>query len=131
MPIKNRIEALEQETRFQDWLRFERYLEALNEEQMGAFIVLGFCSDPAPPELPPGMSRLDSLPRKELVKLFEADERKHAKFNHRSDEEQLFFITHAHWPEVMCESTDCQKPWSDELRKRHLRIGGTEGMNVG
>jgi hypothetical protein len=129
MAIRNRIEVLERETRFQDWLRFQRYLEALSVEQLEAFVVLGFIPDPAPSELPPGMSRLDSLPRKELTRLFNADERKRARFDRRSNEEKLFFIDHAHWPEVTCEQSDCQKAWMD-IRTHHSRTTGSEQANV-
>jgi hypothetical protein len=130
MAIRNRVERLEQETRFEDWLRFQRYLEFLSDEQLEVFAVLGFWPDPPPPDPPLGACRLDSRPRKELIRLFEADERERAKFAHRSNEEKLFFIDHAHWPEVPCEKSDCQKPWSDKLRTHHSRTNGTEGMNV-
>lgn len=127
MTIRNRIERLEQESRFRDWLRFERYLEFVSDQQLEFFAVFGYWPDPPPPEPPPGTSRLDSLPQKELIRLFKADERKHAKFAHRSDEEKEFFSIHGHWPEEMCQSPDCQKPWSDELRRKY-QSGPSSGM---
>jgi hypothetical protein len=122
-----RIERLERERRFKDWLQFQRYIESLSDDDLAVFAVLGFWPDPPPPEPPPGACRLDSRPREELVRLFEADER---KFAGRSKEEKLFFADHAHWPEVTCEKSDCQKPWSDRLRAHHSGTNGTEGANV-
>jgi hypothetical protein len=42
MALRNRVERLEQETRFKDWLRFQRYLESLSDEQLEFFAVFGF-----------------------------------------------------------------------------------------
>jgi hypothetical protein len=127
MAIRTRVERLEQERQFEDWPQFQRYLEFLTNEQLEVFAVLGFWPDPPPPEPLPGACRLDSRPRKELVKMWEDDER---KFAGRSDEEKKFFCLYAHWPEQTCEISDCQKPWSDRLRAHHSRTDGTEGMNV-
>jgi len=130
MAIRNRVERLEQETRFQNWLKFQRYLEYLSDDQLEHFVVFGFWRAPQPSEPPAGKCRVDSLSRKELIRLFEADERKRAKFAHRSDVEKTFFLNHAHWPEEACDECDCQQPWSDKLRAHYSRTTGTEGASV-
>jgi hypothetical protein len=127
MAITTRVERLERERRFKDWLQFERYLEFLTDEQLAVFAILGFWPDPPPPEPPPGACRLDSRPLKELVRLFEVDER---KFTCRSNDEKEFFCVQGHWPEQICETSYCQKPWSDKLRAHYSRTTGTEGANV-
>jgi hypothetical protein len=128
MAIRNRVERLEQERRFKDWLQLERYVEFLTDEQLAVFAVLGFWPDPQPPEPPPGACRLDLLPRKELVRMWEDHER---KFTHRNDDEKEFFCVHGHWPEQTCEASDCQKTWSDELRRKYQSMPtGTKGTNV-
>lgn len=119
MTIRNRLERLERETRFKDWLRFQRYIESLNDQQLEAFIVLGYCPEPAPPEPRKGMSSLDLLSQKELLKMFEADERRRTRFAHCSDQDKEFFITHNHWPEDSCDESDCCKAWSDQLRRKY------------
>lgn len=66
--------------------------------------------------------------------MFEADERQRARFAHRSDQDKEFFINHGHWPEVLCEKSDCRELWSEELRRkmnpcqRDLKRGGDKTL---
>jgi hypothetical protein len=52
MAIKNKLEKLEREARFTDWLRFHRYLDFVSDEQLEAFAVLGYFPDPEIVSLP-------------------------------------------------------------------------------
>jgi hypothetical protein len=131
MAIRTRLVRLERENRFQQWRRRQRYFESLGLEQLETLAVLGFLPDPQPPEPARGTSRLDSLSRKELAKMFEDHERWSAKFASRSDEQKEFFCLHGHWPEEGCDATNCAKPLSDELRRRYRsRPTEAEGANV-
>jgi hypothetical protein len=127
MAIRTSLERLERENRFQEWRRRRRYFESLSEEQLETLAVLVFWPGPQPPEPARGTSRMDSLNRKELLRMFEDHERWSAKFASRSDEQKEFFCTHGHWPEEGCDKVNCAKPLSDELQKKSIeafRSGG-------
>jgi len=119
MAIRTRLERLERENRFREWKRRQRYFESLSEEQLETLAVLGFLPAPQPPEPARGKSRLDSLSRKELVRMFEDNERWSAKFASRSDDQREFFCLHGHWPEAGCDEANCAKLFSDEIRRKH------------
>jgi hypothetical protein len=63
--------------------------------------------------LPKGASRLDSLDRKNLLKLWEAEERAIARgiteMKGRSADELMYEIEHEHWPEQLCNVRNCRK----------------------
>jgi hypothetical protein len=129
-PLKNRVERLEQQARFRDWLRFHRYLDGMSVEQLEFFAVFGYWPDPPPLEPPKGTSRLDSMSQKELLKLFEADQRELARFASLNETDKLFFIFHGHWPEAACEESSCRKSFSDELHRKYgSRRAELEGAN--
>jgi hypothetical protein len=131
MAIRTRLERLERENRFQEWRRRQRYFESLSVAHLETLAVLGFLPDPQPPEPARGTSRLDSLSRKELVKLFEEHERWSARFASRSNEQKEFFCLHGHWPEDGCDGVNCTKFLSDELRRKYRsRPIEAEGANV-
>jgi hypothetical protein len=56
-------------------LWFERFLESLTEQQLEGLATRWRWPEPMPPPLPIGASKLDSLDRKTLQKMFEQDER--------------------------------------------------------
>src|SRR5260370_37431702 len=97
--LKNRVERLESEYRFRRWFHFERYLESLSEEQLKSFATKGFFEGPVPEPLPTGRGKLDGLDRKNLIELWQENERWHAKFVRRNVEDQKFFCVHGHCPE--------------------------------
>jgi hypothetical protein len=97
--LKKQVERLEREYRFRRWFHFQRLLEALTVEQLEAIAARGRYPDPLPEPLPHGKSRLDSLNRNSLVKLWQEDERTHAQFSCRKAEDKEFFCVHGHWPE--------------------------------
>lgn len=74
--LQRRLERLEKEARFDSWLWFERFLESLTEPQLEDLATHGRWPEPMPPPLPIGASKLDSLDRKTLQKMFEEDERR-------------------------------------------------------
>ncbi len=97
--LKARIERLERERRFKTWVRMQRILESLTDEQLEDIRAYGRWPEPLP-EPAPGVSRLDALDRKALLKLWEDHELVWAG---RSGEEMEFFIKHGHWPDEPCD----------------------------
>ena|SRR5579864_786181 len=61
--LKNRVERLEKEQRFQQWFHFERFLEGLTEEQLDDIVIYCRFPEPLPEPLPPGASRFRSSRR--------------------------------------------------------------------
>lgn len=111
--FRNRLERLEKERRFKDWLRHQRFLEGLTNEQLQFYVVTG-----RPPEVPeplPGTSRLDKLDRETLIKMWEEEQR---MFGGRSEEHLGFFADHGHWPEQGCNERNCTKAEFDELKPK-------------
>src|ERR1700688_3310827 len=72
--LKNRVEELYEEAHFQCWLEEERFFEAFSEGQLEELAVHGRWPEPLRKPLPVGMSRLDRLDRKSLLKLWKEDE---------------------------------------------------------
>jgi hypothetical protein len=101
--LKNRVERLEKEQRFQQWFHFERFLEGLTEEQLDDIVIYCRFPEPLPEPLPPGASRLDGLDRKSLNQRFEISERQTAglmrEMRGRNEDELRFHLRHDHWPE--------------------------------
>jgi len=73
--LQRRLERLEKEARFDAWLWFERFLESLTEPQLEDLATHWRWPEPMPPPLPIGASKLDSMDRKTLQKMFEQSER--------------------------------------------------------
>lgn len=131
MAVKNRLERLEQEARFRDWLQLQRLLDVVSIEQLEFFASFGYWMDPPPSEPAPGVSQIDRLSRHELTKMFESDERKMMAFVHRSDTDKEFFCVHGHWPQTLCEVSECRKPLMDELLRKHRsNLAQTGGVNA-
>ena len=111
--LKSRIGQLEKERQFQRWLRFSRFTEGLTDEQLEDIAIYWRFPEPLPEPLPRGASRLDSLDRKRLLKLWEAEERAIARgiteMKGRSADELKYEMEHEHWPEQLCNVTNCRK----------------------
>ena len=121
--LKSRIEQLEKERQFQRWLMFSRFAEGLTDEQIEDIAIYWRFPEPLPEALPRGASRLDSLDRKELLKLWQADERAVARgikeMKGRSTDELKYHMEHEHWPEQLCDPRNCCKQRMQSLGK-HL-----------
>ncbi len=102
--LKNRLALLEEEQRFRDWLELQRFLESLSDFQLEDYIKNFRLPDPLPAPLPCGQSRLDTLDRKSLIKLWQEHER---MFAGRDKDELNFYTSHGHWPEE--PFADCKK----------------------
>ena len=117
--LKSRIEQLEKERQFQRWFMFSRFLEGLTDEQLEDIEIYGRLPEPLPEPLARGASSLDSLDRKELLKLWEAEERAIARgiteMKGRSADELKYEIQHHHWPEQLCGPRNCRKQRMDRL----------------
>lgn len=94
--IKSRLERLEAEQRFEDWIAEQRFLESFTDEQLKDLRNYGRFPDPLPDPLPIGKSRLDQLDRKTLIKQWREHEREWAG---RAAKELTFYASHGHWPE--------------------------------
>jgi len=109
--LKNRVERLEKEHRFQRWLQFERFLEGLSDKQLEDIILYWRFPKRLPEPLPMGASRLDGFDRKSLNELFEESDRKTVKLmremNGRTMDELRFHLRHDHWPEQVCRASEC------------------------
>jgi len=110
--LKTRLERLERQREFRIWLRTQRLIERLTDEQLQFLRVTGWTEAPEPQ---PGASPLDNLSRNELIKLWEESE---WIFGGRSSEELGFFADHGHWPEDECGERTCSKNEFDELKKK-------------
>jgi hypothetical protein len=104
--LKRRIARLENEFRFQRWFHFSRFLEGLTDEQVEAIALDWRFPEPLPEPLPRGMSELDRLDKKTLLKRFEEDERETSRIMREmaehSEDERKFDVRHGHWPEQGC-----------------------------
>ena len=120
--LKSRIEQLEKERQFQRWFMFSRFLEGLTDEQLEDIELYWRFPEPLPEPLPRGASRLDSLERKELLKLWEAEERAIARgiteMKGRSADELKYEMEHEHWPEQLCGPRNCRKQRMNRLEIR-------------
>jgi len=74
--LNARITRPERDKRYRDWLLCERFLEGLRHQQLEVYALHGQLPKPLPEPLPPGASRLDGMDRKDLIRMWEADERK-------------------------------------------------------
>ena len=104
--LNARITRPERDKRYRDWLLCERFLEGLRHQQLEVYALHGQLPKPLPEPLPPGASRLDGMDRKDLIRMWEADER---KFGNRTSEELSFYCVHGHWPGQLCDERCCLK----------------------
>ncbi len=90
--IPRRLEKLEAKRRFLDWFARQRFYHSLTEQELMMFALDG----QLPVPIPNRPSRIDSLDRKTLGRLWKDDER---TFAGRSEEELAFFTMNGFWPE--------------------------------
>jgi|SRR5215831_12016704 len=89
--ISSRIERLERELKFRAWVRHQRRLQAMSDDELLSCASAG--NYPERPEPPAGMSPMDSMERDELRKLWKQDEERWAG---RTGEDLGFFCRHGH-----------------------------------
>src|ERR1700737_5409375 len=73
--LRTRLRRLEKEAGFRRWLEFSRLLETLSNSQLEEVAIYFRFPDPMPEPLPIGMSKLDGLDRKTLLRMCEEEER--------------------------------------------------------
>jgi hypothetical protein len=104
--VKNRIASLEKKALFWQWFHFSRFLEGLSHEQIEEIALNWRFPEPLPEPLPWGMSELDRLDRKSLMRQFEESERETSRIMREtaehSEDERRFYVRHGHWPERAC-----------------------------
>jgi hypothetical protein len=100
--FENRISNLEKEALFWRWFYFSRFLESLSEEQIEEVALHWRFPDPLPEPLPWGMSDLDKLDRKTVIRRWEESERETSRIMREtaehSEDEYKFYVRHGHWP---------------------------------
>jgi hypothetical protein len=99
--VPRRVERLQRELEFQAFIRCERFLENMTDEELEHLAATGEWPDR--PDPLPGNSRLDRMSRKELLELWKEDRN---NFVGRNQEQLAFYIRHGHWPEQGC-GPDC------------------------
>jgi len=104
--LNARIARLEREKRFRDWFLWVRFLEGLTRHELELYALEGQLPEPLPNPLPAGASRLDGMDRKNLIRMWEANER---TFGNRTSEELNFTVCTEHWPEQRCDEPCCLK----------------------
>jgi hypothetical protein len=114
--LKNRVEQLHKEVQFRTWLESARLLESFSDDQLEELAVSGRFPDPVPQPPPAGLSSLDKLDRKSLLKEWRESEHAAARLMRESagrDEDQFRFqLQHGHWPERACCEGICFEAWS-------------------
>jgi hypothetical protein len=104
--INSRIAQMEKKSQFMRWFCFSRFLEGLSDEQLEEIALDWRFPDPLPEPLPWGMSELDRLDRKSLLRRWEKSEHKIASImfetSRHSEVERRFHVRHGHWPEQSC-----------------------------
>jgi hypothetical protein len=88
--IKLRLEAAEEELRFKMWIRVERLIENTSEQELEEYCRTGAYSPRLDP--PPGASRLDTLDRATLLRLWKQSEQ---TWRGRNREDLVFWTS---WP---------------------------------
>ena len=100
--IESRIAQVEKEAMFRRWFYFSRFLEGLSEEQIAEIAIHWRFPDPLPEPLPWGMSELDRLDRKTLIRRWEESERETSRIIREtaelSEDEYKFYLRHGHCP---------------------------------
>jgi hypothetical protein len=93
--LRKRLRRIEDEVRFKRWVRFQRWLETLDVEQLEDFAINGIYPEPFP-NPPPGSTRLDKLGRRSLIRLWDETQR---CFEGRTSQELEVYPVHGRWPE--------------------------------
>lgn len=99
---RKRLDSIEGEVRFREWIGSERMLESMSEAELQTLAVTGQWPDR--PEPAPGASSLDDMSRQDLIKMWKEALR---RFAGRNSEDMEFYALHGHWPEQACR--DCRE----------------------
>jgi hypothetical protein len=89
-----RLDRIENEIQFRRWLQTLRIFETMTVEELEAFAITGIRDDRPEPAF--GSSRLDSMDRASLEKLYG---KYVAALGGRNSAELEFFAIHGYWPE--------------------------------
>jgi hypothetical protein len=100
--VPRRVERLQREVEFQVFIRGERIIENMTDDELEHLAATGEWPNRLDPL--PGTSRLDRMSRKELIELWKEDR---DRFVGRNQEQLAFYIRHGHWPEQNC-GPDCK-----------------------
>jgi|SRR5579859_3618046 len=100
--VPRRVERLQREVELQAFIRCERIIENMTDDELEHLAVTGEWPNRHDPL--PGTSRLDRMSRKELIELWKEDQ---ARFAWRNQEQLAFYLRHRHWPEQSC-GPDCK-----------------------
>jgi hypothetical protein len=100
--VPRRVQRLQREVEFQAFIRCERIIENMTDDELEHLAATG--EWPNRPDPLPGTSRLDNMNRKELLALWKQDQ---AEFAGRNQEQLTFYARHRHWPEQSC-GLDCK-----------------------
>ena len=92
-----RLKRIEGEFQFRLWVSAERMLESMNMEELRSLAATGQWPDR--PDPAPGTSRLDTMDRKELIKMWKDDQK---EFGGRNSADLAYYATHGHWQEQGC-----------------------------
>ena len=94
--LKSRIAQVEKEAMFRRWFYFSSFLEGLSDGQIEEIALHWRFPDPLPEPLPSGMSELDGLDRKSLIRRWEESERVTSRIMRRTSEHTEFEVRHGH-----------------------------------
>jgi hypothetical protein len=98
--VKSRIAQVEKEALFRRWFYFSRFLEGLSDGQIEEIALHWRFPAPLPEPLPWGMSELDSLDRKSLIRRWEESERETSRImretSEHTEDEYKFYVRHGH-----------------------------------
>src|SRR5271167_1160480 len=87
-----RLEKLENECHFVNWVLRQRYIESLTEDELHKYVQEGMFPNPAPNRSSP----LDQLDRDTLLKRWQEDL---LRYEGRTGEDLQGFCEHGRWPE--------------------------------
>jgi len=110
--IKGRLDRIESEVQFRAWVSSQRMFETMSVEELETLAATGQWADR--PDPAPGTSRLDTLDRPSLIKLWRKDLE---TFGGRNSDELEFYALHGHWPEQDPQShssSDSQSNFSED-----------------
>ena len=97
MPVsKARLERLEGELQFRNWVGIQRFIECLTIEQLRFFAEHGYVGGQVTKPL---RSKFDGMSKKALLALWREDERLMARLRGRSNDEKRFYLRNGHFPD--------------------------------
>ena len=100
--VPRRVQRLQREVEFQAFIRCERIIENMTDDELEHMAATG--EWPNRPDPLPGSSRLDRMSRKELIELWKENQ---DRFVGRNQGQLAFYIRRRHWPEQSC-GPDCK-----------------------